>query len=53
MVPELYVHEINKLEHKERQRFKRTRLQFVRADGEQLEVDSTDMHHIQANEESL
>ena len=39
MVPELFVHEINKLGAKERQRFKAKRISYARADGEKLEVD--------------
>lgn len=39
LVPELYVHEINKLGFKERQRFKKPRISYLRADGEVLEVD--------------
>lgn len=39
LVPELFVHEINKLGFKERQRFKKPRISYTRADGESLEVD--------------
>ena len=39
LVPELYVHEINKLGAKDRMRFKKPRISYTRADGEQLEVD--------------
>ena len=39
LVPELFVHEINKLGFKERQRFKKPRISYIRADGEVLEVD--------------
>ena len=39
LVPELFVHEINKLGAKERERFKKPRISYARADGEQLEVD--------------
>jgi hypothetical protein len=40
VVPELYVHEINKLGAKDRLRFKKPRISYARADGEFLEVDS-------------
>lgn len=39
LVPELFVHEINKLGAKDRARFKKPRISFARADGESLEVD--------------
>ncbi len=39
LVPELFVHEINKLGFKDRQRFKKPRISYTRADGESLEVD--------------
>ena len=39
LVPELFVHEINKLGHKDRTRFKKPRISYTRADGEMLEVD--------------
>ena len=39
LVPELYVHQINKLGFKERQRFQKPRIGYKRADGELLEVD--------------
>lgn len=39
MVPELFVHEINKLGAKDRARFKHKRVSYARADGEKLEVD--------------
>lgn len=39
MVPELFVHEINKLGAKDRARFKARRIGYERADGERLEVD--------------
>ena len=39
LVPELFVHEINKLGFKERERFKKPRISYTRADGEVLEVD--------------
>jgi hypothetical protein len=39
LVPELFVHEINKLDFKDRLRFKKPRISYTRADGEQLEVD--------------
>jgi hypothetical protein len=40
MVPELFVHEINKLDVRDRMRFKKPRISYTRADGDQLEVDS-------------
>ena len=39
LVPELFVHEINKLAARDRIRFKKPRISYARADGEQLEVD--------------
>jgi hypothetical protein len=39
LVPELFVHEINKLGARDRLRFKKPRLSYARADGESLEVD--------------
>ena len=39
-MPELFVHEINKLDAKDRMRFRKPRVSFGRADGEQLEVDA-------------
>lgn len=41
LVPELFTHEINKLGYKDRQRFKKPRISYTRADGEALEVDDT------------
>ncbi len=41
LVPELFVHEINKLGARDRLRFKKPRISYARADGEQLEVDLT------------
>ena len=41
LVPELYVHEINKLCARDRLRFKKPRLSYARADGESLEIDIT------------
>jgi len=38
-VPELFVHEINKLDWEDRKRFEKPRLTYQRADGEFLEVD--------------
>lgn len=40
MVPELFVHEINRLDARDRERFKKPRISYTRADGDQLEVDS-------------
>ena len=34
LVPELYVHDINKLGAKDRMRFKKPRISYTRADGE-------------------
>jgi hypothetical protein len=39
LVPELFVHEINKLGAKDRERFKARRIGYERADGEKLEID--------------
>lgn len=39
IVPELFTHEINKLGWEERNRFKKPRISWSRADGEVLEVD--------------
>ena len=47
MEPELFVHEINELGAKERQKFKAKRISFARADGEKLEVD--DLATIEGN----
>ena len=41
LVPELFIHEINKLGAKDRERFKPKRISYERADGEKLEVDET------------
>lgn len=40
VAPELFVHEINKLDARDKARFKKPRLSYTRADGEQLEVDA-------------
>ena len=40
LVPELYVHQINKLGYEDKIRFKKPRISYQRADGETLEVDS-------------
>ena len=40
LVPELFVHEINKLDVRDQTRFKKPRISYTRADGEQLEVDA-------------
>ena len=39
MVPELFVHEINKLDWEDRKRFEKPKLTYTRADGDILEVD--------------
>ena len=39
-MPELFIHEINKLDAKDRARFQKPRLSYTRADGELLEVDN-------------
>ena len=49
LVPELFVHEINKLGFNDRKRFKKPRISYTRADGEQLEVD--DLTHNELVEE--
>ena len=40
LVPELFVHEINRLDARDIERFKKPRISYSRADGDQLEVDS-------------
>ena len=40
MVPELYLHEINRLDARDQARFKKPRISYTRADGEALEVDA-------------
>lgn len=40
LVPELFVHEINRLDAKDRARFEKPKLSYTRADGDQLEVDA-------------
>ncbi len=40
MVPELFMHEINRLDARDRERFRKPRISYTRADGDQLEVDS-------------
>ena len=40
MVPELFVHEINRLDARDQARFKKPRISYTRADGDQLEVDA-------------
>ena len=42
LVPELFVHEINKLDFKDRKRFQKPRISYARAHGEKLEVDQFD-----------
>ena len=39
MVPELFMHEINKLDYEDRKRFEKPKLTFTRADGDLLDVD--------------
>lgn len=39
LVPELFVHEINKLDWEDRKRFEKPKLTYTRADGDILEVD--------------
>lgn len=38
-MPELFVHEINKLDWEDRKRFEKPKLTYQRADGDILEVD--------------
>lgn len=52
LVPELYVHDINKLGAKDRLRFKKPRISYSRADGEQLEVDDVTAE-LELNEHEL
>ena len=39
LVPELFTHEINKLDWEDRKRFEKPRITYSRADGDILEVD--------------
>jgi hypothetical protein len=39
LVPELFVHEINKLDWEDRKKFEKPKLSFKRADGDLLDVD--------------
>lgn len=39
MVPELFMHEINKLDYLDRKKFEKPKLTFTRADGDLLDVD--------------
>lgn len=39
LVPELFQHEINKLDYEDRVRFQKPRIQYMRADGDLLDVD--------------
>ena len=39
LVPELFVHEINKLDWEDRKRFQKPKLTYARADGDLLDVD--------------
>lgn len=39
LVPELFIHEINKLDWEDRKRFEYDKIGFQRADGELLEID--------------
>ena len=40
LMPELFVHEINKLDARDQLRFKKPRISYTRADGDSLEVDA-------------
>jgi len=40
LVPELFVHEINKLDYEDRKKFEKPKLTFQRADGDLLDVDT-------------
>ena len=40
LVPELFVHEINKLDERDKLMFKKREIGFKRADGDQLEIDT-------------
>lgn len=39
LVPELFVHEINKLDWEDRKRFETKKIGFQRADGDLLDID--------------
>ena len=39
-MPELFLHEINKLDVKDRMRFKKPKISYTRADGDALDVDN-------------
>jgi hypothetical protein len=39
LVPELFVHEINRLDYEDRERFEKPKLAFKRADGVTLDID--------------
>ena len=53
LVPELFVHEINKLGYIDRQRFKKPRLSYTRADGEYLEIDAMTNAELNKEEDKL
>ena len=40
LMPELFVHEINRLDARDQKKFKKPRIAYTRADGDQLEVDA-------------
>ena len=42
LLPELFVHEINRLDAVDQARFKKPRISYGRADGDSLEVDAKD-----------
>ena len=42
MTPELFYHEINKLDWEDRKQFIKPRIGFKRADGDNLEIDNRD-----------
>lgn len=48
LVPELFVHEINKLDYEDRKKFEKPRITYQRADGDLLDVDTA--ANIAANE---
>jgi len=48
LVPELFVREINKLDWRDRKRFEKPKLAYLRADGDTLEVD--ERHNLALNQ---
>jgi hypothetical protein len=53
LVPELYTHQINKLGYDDKQRFKKPRIAYTRADGEYLACDDLTAIEMQEEEDNL